>query len=175
MENILPFKIFEAFDAKLPYRVDHEHRRDVEKMIPVSALTVYKTTQDPIVYIYEFKYKDAWEFHFNLKSLDVGYASSPKFKRAEYHKIIATLVSLMIERLQKNPTDTYRVYGVDKKMSNLYIRVLKYIAEKEKIGPLIVEEVKNFKSPTGEVYSTVYEIRKDTRTLKVKDMSENYL
>lgn len=177
-KNIIPFGLFEAFDSALPITKDSEHRKEVESFnLPISAVTVWKTVateQEESIYFYEYKFKGAWEFHFNIESLEVGYKNTPRFSRAQYNKIIGTIVKIMTERLDRNPSDTFRVYGIDKRMTELYMKALKYVTKKKNMGEFIVKKVENYVSPTKDTY-TAYELKKDTRTLKLKDLTENYL
>lgn len=174
---MLPFSLIEAFDNPYGVELDPYHRKGLEGLasrgkINASSITVWSNNQ---WYIYELKHNGAWEYHFNPTSLDHGYSNIPKLRKSEYNRVIATIASKMLMRIKSNPTDLYRVYGIDEKMTTLYFKVVQYMIKKNNVGDFTFKELNNFNGPTGDNIPLGYEIKKDTRTLRHPDISESYL
>lgn len=169
---MLTFKEYltEVFDN--PYTLDRE--RDFEEILSKSNKTLkqvlaYTTKDQPGLIIYRFWWNGAYEYHFT----DVTLGGKQGLRTHDqnpsvgvYNRIIATISDMIVSQL-KAKTHAIRLVGVDDTMTNLYLKVVKYLSKKLDIK-LIIQEIPKAKTSDGKIKRVIM-IKRDNNTFSLPE------
>ena len=159
-------ELMEIFDSPYDFveinpEEDKEHLDAVNHFSSGELYKIKIGSQD--IFIYEIIHDDAWEWHFNNSSQDNEVGILNILKRNEVSRLLATIFELAKKKLEK--TRPIRLYGVNERMTEFYMRAAKTV-----FGTgFIIKEISNFKGADGDNVEKGYLVKRDTRTLKLEN------
>lgn len=175
IEDIMEVIMLESLDSPLklekgPSKFDEDGV--VEKLLikrGASSIAIYHTVNfDPEIEFYVYKYKGMWEVHFN--NVEAGYSIGAlgEYDTKTTLQILSTVVKLAKDKMDK--TNGVRIYTTVPKLERLLILHLQRTLPK---SSYIYKEIDDYVSITGDNIRRVFEIRPDTRSLRL--VPESYV
>jgi hypothetical protein len=158
----------EVFDNPLDLHYDHTRSEEFKEKLPgVSSVFVYRATLSGQRLEFSlFRFRQAWEVHFNNASQDYQHGVVGVFKGAAMSQIIATVIHLYETKVAKgNPI---RYYGPTPEFQRLYDLAFKHLNKTRFADKLMRFTDKSFRNPWGQNVQAVL-VQQDTRTLPMKN------
>jgi hypothetical protein len=158
----------EAFDQPLPLTYDHERSEEMKARFPnISSVSVYQTSIDGVdLEFYTFKYKDAWEVHFNNRSANFSLETGNTLRGTGMSRVLATVIALYTPRGEKG--NIIRYYAEGARLKSLYDRAFQHLNRTRFNSNLKRIDVKDFTTPYGLALPCTL-LQLDTRTLKTPE------
>jgi hypothetical protein len=169
LHDITDVMISESLDSPLEIvkgKSKFETEEDVESLLAArgaKSITIYHTVDHtPEIEFYRFLYKGKWEVHFNNVSAGFRIGNLSDYDGHVALRILATVVDLYKTKIDKS--QGIRIFAAIPELQRIAIAYLRRNLPKD---IYTYREVKNFREIGGTLIPLVYEVTRDSRSLRL--------